>query len=214
MKKGRYVYYHCTGYRGRCSEPYTREETLKKRFAGRLRDLVIPSEVIAWLQEELVTSDLRDQVGRDQALRRYEGELNRLGARLDTLYEDRLDGRIDASTYDQKAREVRERQQRVRTKITECQSATFPPSMQALDLMVLTSKAADLFQEQAASEQRRLLRLVLEKATWQAGELRMCFRDPFEHLRLSNSVTLTNDGPLVGDSPVSGIWRRERDSNP
>ena len=26
VKKGRYVYYHCTGYRGKCPEPYTREE--------------------------------------------------------------------------------------------------------------------------------------------------------------------------------------------
>ena len=98
MKKGRYVYYHCTGYRGKCLEPYTREETLEDRFAGRLGDLVIPPEIIAWLQDELVTSDMREEGERHQALRRYEAELDRLGARLDTLYEDRLDGRTDAST--------------------------------------------------------------------------------------------------------------------
>src|SRR5713101_7622733 len=28
LKKGRYVYYHCTGNRGKCPEPYTREEIL------------------------------------------------------------------------------------------------------------------------------------------------------------------------------------------
>ena len=27
LKKGRYVYYHCTGYRGRCGEPYAREDS-------------------------------------------------------------------------------------------------------------------------------------------------------------------------------------------
>jgi len=25
IKKQRYVYYHCTGYKGRCNEPYVRE---------------------------------------------------------------------------------------------------------------------------------------------------------------------------------------------
>jgi hypothetical protein len=25
LKKGRYVYYHCTGNRGRCGDPYVRE---------------------------------------------------------------------------------------------------------------------------------------------------------------------------------------------
>jgi len=34
MKKGRYVYYHCTGYRGKRPEPCTSEETLEDRFAG------------------------------------------------------------------------------------------------------------------------------------------------------------------------------------
>lgn len=44
-KKGRYVYYHGTGYRGKCPERYTREEILENQFAGRLHD-VIPPEVI------------------------------------------------------------------------------------------------------------------------------------------------------------------------
>jgi len=32
-KKGRYVYYYCTGNRGKCSEPYAREEVLEAFFA-------------------------------------------------------------------------------------------------------------------------------------------------------------------------------------
>jgi hypothetical protein len=34
-------------------------------------------------------------------------ELDRLQARLDVLYDDRLDGRIDATTYDKKAEVIR-----------------------------------------------------------------------------------------------------------
>lgn len=32
IKKTRYVYYRCTGYRGKCGEPYTREEKLEQRL--------------------------------------------------------------------------------------------------------------------------------------------------------------------------------------
>jgi site-specific DNA recombinase len=214
MKKGRYVYYHCTGYRGKCPEPYTREETLVDRFAGRLRDLVIPPEIIMWLQDELVTKDMKEQAEREQTMRRYEAERDRIQARLDILYEDRLDRRIDASTYDKKAGEMREGQRRFLTKMTQCQSATPAPATEALDLMSLTSKAAALFTNQTSAEKRRLLRLILEQATWRAGELRMCFREPFECLRLSNSASATSDGHFAADEHVSGIWRRERDSNP
>ena len=34
IKKGRYVYYHCTGHRGKFREPYTREEVLERKFTS------------------------------------------------------------------------------------------------------------------------------------------------------------------------------------
>jgi recombinase-like zinc beta ribbon protein len=45
IKKGRYAYYHCTGYKctgykGKCPEPYTREEVLEKAFAGLLKESI------------------------------------------------------------------------------------------------------------------------------------------------------------------------------
>lgn len=46
LKKGRYVYYHCTGNRGKCPEPYTREEILSGEFASILQELVIPPAIL------------------------------------------------------------------------------------------------------------------------------------------------------------------------
>ena len=214
MKKARYVYYHCTGYRGKCPEPYTREETLEQQFAAGLRQLVIPGPILEWLKQELVASDVTERYAREQAQRRDQAELERLQKRLDVLYDDRLDGRIDASMYDQKAAEIREQQEQVRRRISDRQSATLPPKGQAVDLLALTSKAADLFVEQPGAEQRKLLRLVLENATWKEGELQMCFREPFSQLRLSNHATQTNNSNLDAPDDNFDIWRRKRDSNP
>jgi hypothetical protein len=36
IKKQRYIYYHCTGYKGRCDEPYVREEILERHFSDLL----------------------------------------------------------------------------------------------------------------------------------------------------------------------------------
>ena len=33
IKKGLYVYYHCTGNRGKCPERFTRQEVLTREFA-------------------------------------------------------------------------------------------------------------------------------------------------------------------------------------
>jgi site-specific DNA recombinase len=133
-------------------------------------------------------------------------ELDRLQARLDVLYDDRLDGRIDVITYDKKAEEIRGNQQRVRTRITQCQPVGLAPATKAVDLMSLTSKAADRFERQCASEQRRLLRLVLQEAIWQNGELRMCFREPLQ-LRRSNAATIIKEGHFSANEANSDIWR-------
>ena len=79
------MYYHCTGYRGKCPEPYTREEVLEKQMAGVLRDLVVPPPVLAWLQSELVASDQTEQAARAQTARRQQMEFERLQGRLDVL---------------------------------------------------------------------------------------------------------------------------------
>jgi hypothetical protein len=94
--------------------------------------------------------------------------------------------RIDANTYDKKAEEIRGHEQRVRHKIAECQSAELVPAAEAVDLIALTSEAAELFQRQCASEQRRLLRLVMRDAIWQDGS---CGRASGSRLRNCNYRT-------------------------
>ena len=79
------------------------------------------------------------------------------------------------------AGEIRQQQDQVRRRMSERQAAQLPPANQAVDLMALASKAADLFVEQPGAEQQELLRLVLENASWQGGELRMSFRGLFRN---------------------------------
>jgi site-specific DNA recombinase len=109
----RYIYYHCTGYRGKCPEPYTREELLKQRFASRLRELVVPPPVLTWLRSEMVESGRMKQDEREQERRRLKTESERLQTRLEVLYDDRLDGRIDIRIHDKKAGEIREQLDRI-----------------------------------------------------------------------------------------------------
>ena len=47
LKKGRYVYYHCSRAKGKCPEPYVREEVLGERFSAMLDWLRFDDEVLA-----------------------------------------------------------------------------------------------------------------------------------------------------------------------
>ena len=45
IKKGQYVYYHCTGHRGPCGNTYVREEELIRQFGELLKQIRIPTEL-------------------------------------------------------------------------------------------------------------------------------------------------------------------------
>jgi hypothetical protein len=166
LKKGRYVYYHCTGHRGKCPEPYTRQESLVNEFAGTLGELVVPQEVLDWLAQEVTNTDQTQQAARATTIKRCEAELARLQHRLDTLYEDRLDGRIPKTVYDEKSRTISEQIAEVERKLTAARSAELPPLTTALDILRLTSNACHAFRAQPEPEQRKLLTMMLKEAQW------------------------------------------------
>ena len=72
LKKGKYVYYHCTGNRGKCMEPYTRQEVLTREFGNVLQELVIPQAILEWLGDAVLTSDQTEQAARAQTIKKLQ----------------------------------------------------------------------------------------------------------------------------------------------
>jgi site-specific DNA recombinase len=61
IKKGKYTYYRCTQFRGKCELPYMREEELGDRLGRILRDIHIPDNILAQLQESLLSDKSREE---------------------------------------------------------------------------------------------------------------------------------------------------------
>jgi len=151
---------------------------------------------------------------RAQAMRRQQMELERLQTRRDVLYEDRLDGRIDTATYDQKASAIREPEEQVRQKIRNCRSDDASTHERSGRSDEADDRAADLFVEQVGAEQRRLLTHRAEGGKLDGGRVAESLREPFEELRLSNSRSDRNQEYFDPRGSTFDIWRRGGDSNP
>jgi len=204
-KKQQYTYYHCTGYKGHCPEPYTREETLTTHFLSVLQDLVIPEPVSAWLHEAIKESSLDTLERHNDTIKRLETQVTRLQERIDQAYLDRLDGRITTAYYDERARAWRDDQERLRAQLL-AHNTTTTTHADALNAINLVGEACRLFPQQPPSEQRRLLSILIDKATWQDGELRVNLKTPFEQLRLSNSLTIGEHNHLDDKNMLLGNW--------
>ena len=91
-------------------------------------------------------------------------------------------------------------------KIQEAQKATPAPVDQAIDTLQLTSQACQLFMQQSAEEQRRLLRGLIKDAAWQDGTLRTALFEPFEILQHSNQESYRKEKEIAGSGQDFGNW--------
>ena len=98
-------------------------------------------------------------------------------------------------------------------KIQNIEKATPAPIDQAIDTLSMVSRASELFLEQSAAEQRRLLQTVVEKATWRGGTLQTALFEPFEILRHSNQESYRKEKENTGSGGEMEIWLPGMDSN-
>ena len=213
-KKQRYTYYHCTGYRGKCHEPYTREETLTQHTLRIIRDLIIPQELLTWLQHVIIQTEQDDRTTREHITRRLQADYDRLQQRLDAMYLDKLDGRITTAFYDEKARAWRNEQERVQQSIAEQTAGRAAAMTTGLHFIEETSHLCRLFEQQPPAEQRKLLTLIIKEATWRDGTLALTMTEPFEALRVSNHERTNGNNPVGGEKEDLENWLGGRDSNP
>jgi len=213
IKKGQYIYYHCTGYKGKCPEPYTREEVLEEKFAELLKGLVLDDEIMGWVTEALRQSRGDAKQHHDSAITRLQAEYNRLQNRIDAMYLDKLDGRIEGAFFDQKSSEWRREQDLLLCSIEEHQSANQTYMEEGFRLLELTQRAHGLFQRQEPREKRRLLNFLLSNCSWKGGELIPVFRQPFDMLADANFARSKCDGQDGSTQPVFENWLPGQDSN-
>jgi hypothetical protein len=73
-------------------------------------------------------------------------------------------------------------------------------------MLRLTSRASELFLEQPATEQRRLLEVVFENAVWQHRALRTTLFEPFDILRHSNWESSRKEKENGGSGRDLEVW--------
>ena len=128
---------HSTGNRQKCPQPYTRQDTLVHEFAATLSELIVSTSALDWLQETLAHTDKAERAERETTRKRYRAERDRLSARLDRRYDDRVDNSIPKETSEQKASTIKNHQATLEAKTSFNTTAT--PLETAIDTLRLTS---------------------------------------------------------------------------
>jgi hypothetical protein len=214
LKKRQYVYCHCTSYKGKCPEPYTREEILEERFGQLLRGISFRKEILDWIVTAVRESHVDEKAFHDEAIARLQTEYRRLQDRIDAMYEDKLDGRIGSAFFDSKPAEWRAEQDRLLRDVATHQAANRTYIEEGVQLLQLAHRAHDLFERQEPGEKRRLLNFLLSNCVWKAGILTAEYRQAFDMLPLAREAAGNDGGESRTRNGQFGNWLPSLDSNP
>ena len=213
IKKKQYVYYHCSQYRGKCQEPYVRQEVLEEEFTALLRKLVFTKEVSDWMITALRESHKDEKQHHDGAIMRLQAEYRKLQDRIDAMYIDKLDGRIDAAFFDQKAAEWRADQDRILRDVANHQTANRTYIDEGVHLLRLVQRAPQLFEKQEPVEKRQLLNFLLSNCVWKDGSLTAEYRQPFDLIAVAREEADTLQRKSGAKKAKTDNWLPTLDSN-
>jgi site-specific DNA recombinase len=198
LKKQKYIYYHCTGYKGKCALPYMREEELGQQLGQVLKDIHVPDEVIVQIENSLTQNLTSFQSEKKQQRERLQQRLSGVRHRIDQAYLDKLDGKISEEFWRRKTTEWQMEEQQILMAMQGLEETSPDHMLTAKKTLELANKAYFLYVSQNPAEQGKLLKMVLSNCRLDGASLYPTYRKPFD---------------LIFQRAKSKEWRARRDSN-
>jgi site-specific DNA recombinase len=193
-----HIYYHCTQYKGKHGAIWLKEEQLTEQLAAIFTKFQIPEPVLQELTVALKQTH-EDKSHYQQSLRSaLEAEYAKYQTRIEKMYDDQLDGRITVDMYDKKYKEFREKQEQIKNKLSNLETADETYYQTVTSLLQLANKAPEFFRRSEMHQKRELLQLTLQNLVLKGNSLEFNLLKPFD---------------LLLDLSKTGLWLRRPDSN-
>jgi hypothetical protein len=180
VQKGKYIYYRCSGYRGKCSTPYFREEEISQKLGVILKDIQIPDDVARRIEDSFDHDQERFKADSAAQRERLGKCLSTVRRRMDQAYADRLDGKIPEDFWARKMSEWRSEEQQIEVALNTPSDCYGDRVLAAKRILELANKAHFLYVTQKPAEQAKLLRKVLSNCSVDAVSLYPTYRKPFD----------------------------------
>ena len=180
IKKGKYIYYHCTGNKGgNCKRSYLRQEVIEQAIADTLKQLYISENDIVrvkdTVKELLRLTELYDETKIDT----LHATIKRLKTRLNKLYIDRLDGNIDEDFYN-------ENRKAWQTELDDAQiglNAILENNKYFIEdvgrVLELCKNASEWYLRENDEEKRKLVNILCSNLSWDGENLHIELKSAF-----------------------------------
>ncbi len=182
IKKGKYIYYRCTGYKGKCGNTYIRQERLDELFAEVVGRLKVHPNLFEDIRTALVGIQKDKTAFQTQSLDALSKREKKLQSMIDSAYEDKLSGTISPDMWDRKSKDWQMELSEIGCKIRAFDGANADYYKKGIEILELANAAYGLYLKRPDKEKRELLLSVLSNSSFTKGTLCPTYIKPFDIL--------------------------------
>lgn len=198
IKKGKYIYYHCSGYKGNCKQPYVPQRDIEAEFTQLLDNIQISEET-----QQLILNGMRESLKdkieyHNNSIQQLERQIKILQNRVDQAYLDKLDGKISEEFWQDRSKTWLMEKESLSLKLLNHQRADSNYLENANIILELAKKAPGLFNRAKVAQKRTLMSLLLSNCSMKDGKLDIELKPVFQ---------------LIMNTAKSGNWCARQDSN-
>lgn len=188
LRKNKYIYYHCTGYKGNCRQKYIRQEALEEKFIELFNQIHITDDVQKTILETM-RENLKDKIAyHNNLVEELEKQIKLLQKRVDQAYLDKLDGKISEDFWQTHTRKWIVDKEELSLKLVSAQRADAHYLENAHFILELAKNAALWFKNGNPEKKRRVLDILLSNCSYKDGNIDVELKSVFGML-LENAKT-------------------------
>jgi DNA invertase Pin-like site-specific DNA recombinase len=180
IKKGKYVYYHCTNYHGNCHNVrWITEKELIDQIKPTLMDLKLDKEAVERLKADLRGIHEAEKLYYEKNIAAIQRKISAIDTRLQIMYEDRLDGRISVNEYDERVKKYNKEREDLWMQCNEHSGSDRDFYINASKILDLAGRAWEIFESSEPEEKTQLLNFILQNFSLEGKKLLFEAKNPF-----------------------------------
>jgi len=188
IKKGKYVYYHCTQSRGKCEQPWRRQEALTEELQSVVEGAWISREIVDELLRQLQNEGEERKRMRRAKVLQLKSEEQRLIDQRQNVYLDKMEGRIEESFWSGLDDRLREKLATVQGEIERLSSTHEPDVYNAQRTLELLERGPELYSLESPEDQARHINWLASNCDVFAENVVPTYREPFASVAIGKET--------------------------
>lgn len=183
IKKERFIYYHCTFSKGRHENRfYIPENKLDECLFEALKKTILPDEILDWVKATLKEDCGNTTDTLKNRLDTLKNERLRLGNRLDRLYDDRLDGKVDEGFWEVKANQIKNQIADIDSRLRTADAPNRITYETAIETLELGKKLIGKYKFMKHERKHPILKFMASNYILDGKNLNVIWREPYSYI--------------------------------